>query len=129
MNDLAHQFKALSEELRLRILALMFRHGELCVCEVERFLHVSQSKASRHLRYLLNAGIVEDRREGLWVYYRVADPKTDKQQLLLGALRELLKDTPVPDVSGELGALRAERCHPTSAQVHAAASQPAEAQS
>ncbi|NIP15053.1 MAG: ArsR family transcriptional regulator, partial [Pseudomonadales bacterium] len=39
--------------MRLNILALLFGHGELCVCEVERFLRVSQSKASRHLRYLL----------------------------------------------------------------------------
>jgi ArsR family transcriptional regulator len=112
MHDLAQQFKALSEDVRLRILALIFRHGELCVCEVERFLQVSQSKASRHLRYLLNAGLVEDRRDGLWVYYRAPQPTSEDQATLIAALRQLLADVPVPDVSEELARLRAERCHP-----------------
>jgi DNA-binding transcriptional ArsR family regulator len=58
MTTLANKFKALSEDVRLQILALISQHGELCVCEVERLLEISQSKASRHLRYLLNAGLV-----------------------------------------------------------------------
>jgi len=126
MHDIAQQFKALSENIRLQILALMFRHGELCVCEIERFLHVSQSKASRHLRYLLNAGLVEDRRDGLWVYYRAAEPTTESQRTLLVALRQMLADVPVPDVSGELEAMRAERCQPTSARQRAVTSSRAE---
>jgi ArsR family transcriptional regulator len=116
VHDLAQQFKALSEDVRLRILALMFRHGELCVCEIERFLHISQSKASRHLRYLLNAGLVADRRDGLWVYYRAAEPKTQKQRTLLMAVRDMLADHPVPDVSAELEAMRAERCQASAKQ-------------
>ncbi len=67
MRQMARRFKALSEEPRLDILSLLFRYGELCGCEVERFLEMSQSKASRHLRYLRNEGLVEDRREGLWI--------------------------------------------------------------
>jgi ArsR family transcriptional regulator len=116
MERLALQFKALSEDIRLRILALLFRYGELCVCEVERFLNVSQSKASRHLRYLLNAGLVEDRRDGLWVYYRAAEPSAEKQQVLLVVLRQLLKDAPIPDISDELEIMRAERCPRLSAR-------------
>jgi ArsR family transcriptional regulator len=126
MHDLALQFKALSEEVRLQILALVFRHGELCVCEVERFLRISQSKASRHLRYLLNAGLVEDRRDGLWVYYRAAEPTKEKQGALLSVLRRLLEDAPIPDVSEELKMMRAERCHPTSAGRPAVTSKSAE---
>jgi ArsR family transcriptional regulator len=126
MHDLAQQFKALSEDIRLQILALMFRHGELCVCEIEHFLHVSQSKASRHLRYLLNAGLVEDRRDGLWVYYRPADPTTDKRRTFLLAVRQMLADVPVPDVAEELEAMRAERCQPTSAKQRAVTSTSAE---
>lgn len=114
MHDLAQSFRALSEDVRLQILALLFRYGELCVCEVERFLQVSQSKASRHLRYLLNAGIVQDRREALWVYYRVAEPVNDKDRLLLEALEQILLDVSLPDISDELEAMRAERCHPAS---------------
>jgi ArsR family transcriptional regulator len=122
MHDLAQQFKALSEDVRLQILALMFRHGELCVCEIERFLNVSQSKASRHLRYLLNAGLVEDRRDGLWVYYRAAEPTTEKQRTFLRALQDMLADLPVPDVSAELEAMRAERCQTASGRQRATTS-------
>lgn len=120
MYKLAHQFKALSEDIRLQILALIFRHGELCVCEVERFLEVTQSKASRHLRYLLNAGLLQDRRDGLWVYYRAAEPALDEQRTLQEMLRRLLADVSVPDVSAELEAMRVQRCHPAVASRPAA---------
>ncbi len=66
-------FRALADETRLRILNLLAR-GELCVCEIEHALVIGQSKASRHLAYLRNAGLVTDRREGPWMYYAVADP-------------------------------------------------------
>jgi len=65
-------FKAFADETRLRILNLL-AHGELCVCEIEQALEIGQSKASRHLAYLRNAGLVTDRREGPWMYYAVAD--------------------------------------------------------
>ena len=47
--------------------------GEVCVCHIHESLKVSQPKASRHLAYLRRAGLVEARREGLWVYYRLAE--------------------------------------------------------
>lgn len=112
MHDLSRRFKALSEEHRLRILALLLRHGEICVCEVERFLDVSQSTASRHLRHLASADLVEARREGQWVYYRITAPRTDSDRLLLDTLRLLLLDIEVPQIEDELRALRAERCAP-----------------
>lgn len=110
MNDLARRFKALSEELRLQILALLIRHEELCVCEVERFLGVSQSAASRHFRYLASAGLVESRREGQWVYYRVAPPEDEDHAKLLKALRDLLGTIDIPSIGPELTAMRVERC-------------------
>lgn len=110
MKDLARRFKALSEELRLQILALLFRHGELCVCEVERCLGVSQSAASRHFRYLASAGLVEDRRDGQWVYYRVAAPEDAAHATLLKALEDLLETVEVPSIGTELTAMRGERC-------------------
>ena len=73
MKTYAEIFKALADETRLTMLALLLWHGELCVCDVERVLEISQSKASRHLRYLKNAGLIDDRRDGLWIHYRVAD--------------------------------------------------------
>lgn len=65
-------FKALGDETRLRIVALL-SHGELCVCHLESALALTQPTASRHLATLRAAGVVEPRRQGTWVYYRLAD--------------------------------------------------------
>jgi ArsR family transcriptional regulator len=83
--DLAQIYKALSEEARLRILALLMRHGELCVCDVEAALDATQSKTSRHMRYLAQAGLVRDRREGVRMYYRIVEaPDPDRARVLDG---------------------------------------------
>jgi ArsR family transcriptional regulator len=68
-------FKALGDETRLRIVALL-SHGELCVCHLEEALNLSQPNVSRHLAILRMAGVVDHRREGSWVYYRLA-PQPD----------------------------------------------------
>jgi ArsR family transcriptional regulator len=47
--------------------------GEVCVCHIHESLDVPQPKASRHLAYLRRAGLVETRRQGIWVYYRLAE--------------------------------------------------------
>ncbi|MCA8947537.1 MAG: metalloregulator ArsR/SmtB family transcription factor, partial [Planctomycetes bacterium] len=69
MRELSDIFKALADETRLAIMALLLEHGELCVCDIEQAIGATQSKTSRHLRYLLHAGLVQDRREGVWVHY------------------------------------------------------------
>ena len=85
MTDLAQLYKALSEEARLRILALLMRHGELCVCDVEAALDATQSKTSRHMRYLAQAGLVQDRREGVRMHYRIVEaPDQDRARVLDG---------------------------------------------
>ena len=85
MTDLAQLYKALSEEARLRILALLMRHGELCVCDVEAALDATQSKTSRHMRYLAQAGLVQDRREGVRLHYRIVEaPDQDRARVLDG---------------------------------------------
>jgi len=74
-------FKALGDETRLRIVALL-SHGELCVCHLEDALRISQPKVSRHLALLRLAGVVDRRRDGSWVYYRLAaqrDPECEHQ--------------------------------------------------
>jgi ArsR family transcriptional regulator len=76
-------FQALGDATRLRILGLLLT-GEVCVCDIHESLELSQPKVSRHLAYLRKAGLVETRREGLWVHYRLAttpDP-------VLGAIRD-----------------------------------------
>ncbi len=64
-------FRALADATRLRALMLLLGHDELCVCELTYALGVSQPKVSRHLAQLREAGLVSDRRQGLWVYYRL----------------------------------------------------------
>ncbi len=64
-------FQALSDATRLRILALLATEDELCVCDLTRVLKLSQPMISRHLAFLREAGIVTDRRAGVWVHYRL----------------------------------------------------------
>lgn len=70
IQPLTRVFRALGDEMRVRIVALLV-HGELCVCHLEQALGLSQPNASRQLGILKGAGIVESRREGTWVYYRL----------------------------------------------------------
>lgn len=81
VRSLARLMKALGDETRLRIVALL-SHGELCVCHLESALGLPQPNVSRQLAVLKNAGAVEARRDGSWVYYRVAkqvDPDCRRQ--------------------------------------------------
>ena len=63
-------FKALADATRLRILGLLLT-GEVCVCDIYESLKIPQSRASRHLAYLRRAGLVETRRAGQWIHYRL----------------------------------------------------------
>lgn len=69
---LAQVHKALGDPTRLRIVNLLLSEGELSVGDLERILDTTQSKASRHVVHLKQASIVQDRREGTWVFYRIA---------------------------------------------------------
>ena len=85
-------FKALAEESRLRILSLLM-HQELCVCEMEATLNLTQSNVSRHLNMLKRCGIVSSRKDAQWSYYRIS-PAFKQQhhalwQYLLDRLPEL----------------------------------------
>ena len=67
MKKEAQLFKSLADETRLRMLWLLMGREELCVCDIMGVLGITQSKASRHLRYLYHLGWVTDRREGVWM--------------------------------------------------------------
>lgn len=64
-------FKSLADETRSRATLLIASHGELCVCELMFALEDSQPKISRHLALLRSSGLLLDRRQGQWVYYRL----------------------------------------------------------
>jgi len=94
VKDTAEFFGVLADEARLKMLWLLFNRRELCVCDFMEVLGITQSKASRHLRILYRAGLVTDRRDGLWVYYalRPLQPGLEKGQL--AELREHLAGRP-----------------------------------
>ena len=94
MRKEARFFKSLADETRLKILWLLSGTEELCVCDVIDVLGITQSKASRHLRYLYHLGWVTDRREGLWMNYRLCVPPGSPGEKLLKLLKEMLASQP-----------------------------------
>jgi ArsR family transcriptional regulator, arsenate/arsenite/antimonite-responsive transcriptional repressor len=87
--DLEKFFIALSDRNRLRLINLM-GDDEVCVCFFVEILKMPQPKVSRHLAYLRRAGIVEARREGKWMHYRIVPPADEHARRILQALREWL---------------------------------------
>jgi len=84
--------KALSDPNRVKMLKLLQRRV-LCVCEIQSALGLAQSTASKHLRILEEAGLIEYRKEGLWVNYRLADgARSPYVSSLLGNLRHWLEE-------------------------------------
>lgn len=86
-------FKALAEESRLRILAILME-GELCVCEIEECLKMTQSNASRHLTALKNSGVVDSYKKAQWTYYKVSDKFKEENQDLWHYLVKKFKELP-----------------------------------
>ena len=64
--------KALGDGNRLKIMAALLQHEELCACQITEFLEIAGATASRHLSILSNAGLVECRKEGRWMHYRLS---------------------------------------------------------
>jgi ArsR family transcriptional regulator len=82
--DLVKLFAALADHTRLRLLNLM-NGREVCVCYFVEILKQGQPKISRHLAYLRRAGIVEARREGKWMHYRIERPSDTRAASILDA--------------------------------------------
>lgn len=90
LRNLAEILKALADETRLMVLT-MLQDGEMCVCEIMDVLPLSQPAVSHHLKILRQAGLVTDRRQGKWIYYRI-DPEA------LAAVGELLDSAVIEPV-------------------------------
>jgi ArsR family transcriptional regulator len=86
MTDLLRVLAALADESRLRILNLVTGAGELCVCDIERVLGYSQTKVSRHLTLLKNAGLLKARRQGAWMLYSYSGDLPEPHQRLVTEL-------------------------------------------
>ena len=100
--SVASVYKALADETRLQMLALLLEQPELCVCHLEAALGITQSKASRHLRYLLNAGLLEDRREGVWMHYRLAGDMPPELRALVQSVGTMLDPAVLADLRARL---------------------------
>ena len=107
--DLAFFFAALSDATRLRLLNLM-NGREVCVCYFVEILGQSQPKISRHLAYLRKAGIVEARREGKWMHYRIVSPRHEGAAKLLSEMLAVLREEKA--MQGELARLQKACCAP-----------------
>lgn len=94
MRELVGVMKALSDPGRVKVLK-MLEGRELCACEIIRLLGLAQPTVSRHLKVLVDAGLVTGRKVGAWVHYRLADaPPSPYARTLLSALPGWLEDDP-----------------------------------
>ncbi|MDX5347415.1 MAG: metalloregulator ArsR/SmtB family transcription factor [Hymenobacteraceae bacterium] len=87
--------KAMADESRIRILNLIYRNREMCISDLEQVLDFTQTKTSRHLTYLRNAGLVSNRKIDQWVYYSLKDETEGLIQQMLSYFEKdatLLKD-------------------------------------
>jgi ArsR family transcriptional regulator, arsenate/arsenite/antimonite-responsive transcriptional repressor len=90
LKETSRFFKVLSDEARLKMLWLLFNNRELCVCDFMEVLEITQSKASRHLAALRNAGLATDRKEGLWSYYSLRPVENELVEAHLKLLKTSL---------------------------------------
>ncbi len=100
-------FRAFADRTRLRILNLLLR-GELCVCDIVSTLDIPQPSVSRHLAYLRKAGLVEARKDGLWMHYKLADPETKLHAKLIECLRCCFQE--VPELAKDAKRLKPKCC-------------------
>jgi len=104
-------FRALADQTRLRILNLLAA-GETCVCDIHENLGLPQPKVSRHLAYLRRTGLVQTRKNGLWVHYRLSEPSDEVSQALLRTVRECLAQLSITARDRERYIRRAGCCVP-----------------
>ena len=94
MKQLIRVLKALGDPNRMRIVKMLM-HREMCVCELAVAISVTQPSVSRHMKLLEDADLVEHRRDGLWINYRLnRAPQNPYAHALLGHLQNWLEEDP-----------------------------------
>ena len=89
MDDHVEVFQCLADPTRLRLLNVLRQTGELCVCELVHALRLPQYGVSRHLQKLVGASLLQARRQGKWIYYRINGRLRPYQRALLRAVAQL----------------------------------------
>jgi len=92
--------KALADETRLRIISQVLK-GEMCVCEIEECLELTQSNVSRHLNVLKRAGILESYKTAQWTYYKISDEFINNNKSLYDYLIIKIKELPFYEKDSE----------------------------
>jgi ArsR family transcriptional regulator len=102
MEDFLKTVGALYDETRVKLLKFIDRHGPLCVCDLQASFGMIQSRLSRHLKILKEAGFLKVDREGRWAYYGIRSPIDKFRQESLEEIRTLPIDLPeLKKLSGE----------------------------
>lgn len=105
--QMAAFLKACADQTRLRLINLLAAEGEVCVCHLVDVLGANQPKVSRHLAYLKRAGLVTDRKDGLWVHYRLAEPLANHAKQLIECINSCFAES--PEMRRDIVNLRAVR--------------------
>lgn len=121
LDEMERLFKALADATRLRILGLLLS-GEVCVCDIHESLKIAQPKASRHLAYLRRSGLVETRREGLWIHYRLGQIPDPVLAAIADTVRHALTHLDAVRRDGERLEKRTGCCVPSPGDVAGAVS-------
>jgi ArsR family transcriptional regulator len=110
MKEFIKVMKALSDPNRVKILK-MLQHKLMCVCEMQEALHLSQPSVSKHLKILEEAGLVDFKKDGLWVNYSLTDgSESPYVSSLMGNLRHWLDQDPeVEEIMKRLPSIRREQ--------------------
>jgi ArsR family transcriptional regulator len=106
MVQLSTRFAALADPTRLRLLHLL-QAGEICVCFLQEVLQTNQPKISRHLAYLKRAGLVDARRDGKWMHYKIKKQSAEVTRILNEALRQVARE---PEARRDMAKLKKLQC-------------------
>ena len=101
--------KAISDKNRLRILIVLLVYEELCACQIIEFLQVAGATASRHLSQMVNSGVLQSRKQGRWVYFRLNRENSSLNLLFQWINRNVENST---QVTQDLEALKKIVCIP-----------------
>lgn len=85
---------AINDETRIKLLSFIGEHGSVCVCELENSFEMIQSRISRHLKILKNAGFLRVERKGRWAYYAIRSPLDEFRQNILKEINYLEMELP-----------------------------------
>jgi DNA-binding transcriptional ArsR family regulator len=97
MNKMLSVFRALSDQNRLKVVAALVTQTELCACQIAELLQVTGATTSRHLDILISAGLVDRRKDGRWVYYRLKSDDKDFKPVMAWIKNEFSKSEDIKD--------------------------------